>query len=584
MVRLLFYCICILLFIFPNGTLAQSQPANGQVPAVVEPFVEMAPYVVNENRILPNPERWHYVQVPALILLRGSGQVVVPGYEMLSNLTRPQTEVMVTEMQLRQFAAAYIWPTLARALPRGTIFVVVDGNQQASTRLPYVSAMSGWVSEPIVATNVQPSSNSFNSFRYGGSVGARSFSAEYGLGDIMPMNPEMEIPDINATEDQYEILQKKTETIAPQSVIKPLPDGFVIVAMNGGPLTALVRAGTPHAGMERPTEEQLAATLSYETNLFALNSLSQKLPLWFARGLSNLLGCTQVSHTRIQFALVREKMAGWNVSRLTAILTKTDSFLQEEALLASVFVHFGLYGDKGRYSVRFMQFVDRLARGEQPSETMFKDTFGMSMKKMENVLTTYARDFAYHKSTDIKGDIPQMPAPIFRMATQSEVARIKGEVDISLTNPAKALDELRIAYWRGERDATMLALLGRLELQIGSESRARKILKALGELPAPPPQSHIATARLQLKDMYAAKPAGSKLSADETAELLEELGRAVTGGITTEDLCDTLAEVVINSAVRPHAEIVAFLGEAAKRYPKNRSIAEAIKAGRISDA
>jgi hypothetical protein len=359
-----------------------------------------------------------------------------------------------------------------------------------------------------------------------------------------------------------------------ESVVRPLPSGFVELAMNGGPLAALVRAGDPVAGAERFSQERYAATLSYHLNQFALNSQSQKLPAWFVRGLSNLLGSTQVSRKLIQFARVKEDLAGRYMPGLSGLLGKTSAFTEEEERLAALFVHYGLFGDNGKYTARFMQFVNRLADGAKPTDAMFQETFGKSLSTMESYIGAYARDLAYYKSTDFKGDIPPMPAPVYREATQSEIARIKAEMHLSQANSAKALEELRTAYWRGEREPAMLALLATLEQQAGTESRARRILKALLDLPKPPPQTYIAAARLQLKDTLDAKPAAhnGKLTAAETSALVAMLSGALAGGLTTEDMCDTLAEVMLKSDTPPDPNMLAFLQQAAKRFPKNQNL------------
>jgi hypothetical protein len=170
-----------------------------------------------------------------------------------------------------------------------------------------------------------------------------------------------------------------------------------------------------------------------------------------------------------------------------------------------------------------------------------------------------------------------MPPVVLREATQSEIARLKTELFMSRRQVPDALDELRIAYLRGGRDPVMLAMLASLEQRIGSEERARKLVKALMALPRPPPQTHIVAARLRFKEMLAAKPSGEKLNTAESSELIAILSGALAGGLTSEELCGTLAEIVLKSAERPDANTAGFLSEAAKRYPFNKTIAEALK-------
>lgn len=570
--------------------------AFGQTPAspkgtrVEMPVVEMEPYIVKGDRVLPNSETWTYVKVPALILERGDRNIVSPGYEMLSNLNTSQTKVLVDELQLRQFAAAYLWPALTQALPRTPVYVVADIREQLGGSFPIIGASDTWEGDKIVATQVAPSPSNFNSHRDFAATGiyatsAAAFASEYGLSESSDINAGTDL-DVDAatttedTQDLADLANRKIEKYArDESVIRPLGDGFVVLASNGGPLAALIRAGEPFAGSDRPSEERFAATLSYELSRYALASFPQKLPHWFVRGMSSLLGSTQVFPQRIQFALVREDLAGRSIPALSTLLKKDGAFTEEEQRMSSLFVHFGFFGDNGKYAARFMKFAGRLGNGEPPADAMFKEVFGISMRRMEARIAAYSSDMAFNKSREISGDIPRMPKAVYAQATQSEVARIKSEVYISQANPGKALEELRTAFWRGEREPAMLAMLATLELQIGTEQRGRKILKILMALPAPPPQAYIAAAQLQLKDLLAMKSAGAKLTADETSELIGILSNALAGGLKNEDLCGTLAEIVLKSITRPDSNMLAFLAEAAKRFPKNQCIADAIKAG-----
>lgn len=545
----------------------------------------MEPYVVRADRLLPPPEQWQYVKVPALVLQRANRNIIAPGYEMISNLNTSQTKVFVEELQLRQFASTYLWPMLPQSLPRMPIYTVVDINEQFGAALPIMTSSDTWEGDTIVATDVRPSPSSFNSNRDHGTTdmhqfhSSNDFNVEYGLGyaDDMNAGSLLDPSDGTVEDDIRDLALRRTQVfIRDETIVRPLPDGFVVLASNGGPLAALVRAGEPSAGSERPSEERFAATLNYELNRYALMSFPKKLPEWFVRGMSSLFGSTQVSHNLIQFAKVREELAARSLPSLGALLAKTRAFTEEEQRAASLLVHFGLLGDNGKYAARFMQFVTGLPESTQPTEETFKNVFGMTIAKMETNLAVYSRDLGYFKSLDIKG-IPAMPKPVYRDATQSEIARIKAQMYVSQANPGEALEELRIAYWRGEREPNMLALIAMLEQKIGSDLRARKILKALMELQVPPAQTYIVAARFQLADLLASKPADTKLTGEETASLIGTLSGALAGGLTTEDLCVTLAEIVTKSANRPDKNTAAFLAEAAKRYPKSQIIAHALK-------
>jgi len=591
------YALCPLtsaLCLLSATALAQTQPKPAVSGTAPEPVVEMAPYIVSADRILPNPETWTLVKVPALDLIRGNRHIVAPGYEILSNLPNTSdTKALVGQLQLLQFAGDYLWPMITQSLPRTAVYVVADIRLAPQAPSDIVKTSDAWKNDPIDAANIQPSPGSFNSSvsLSGGGVqqisalGSTDFNASYGLAqseDINAANDPSQIANDDNANPQNDVSDMANRQVdraqRDESIIRPLPPGYVELAMNGGPLAALIRAGSPLAGVDRFSEERYAATLSYYLDLYALNSLPQKPPAWFARGLGNLLGSTQVTYQQIDFAKITEDFMDMAMPKLSAIFQKgpDDAFTEPEDRLAALFVHYGLFGEDGKYAARMMQFVNALAAGAKPTDALFKQAFGISMTSMETNLAAAGRSMSFYKSMKTTGPIPEMPAATYREATQSEVARIKAEMYVSQANPAKALDELRTAYWRGEREPEMLAFLAFLEEQIGSDARARKLAQTLMALPDPPARACIVSAKLKLKDAFAGKPADAKLAPDETAGLITTLGGAMKSG-PTEDLCAALAEVVLKSASRPDPNILAFLQQAAKRYPQNASIASAAK-------
>jgi len=168
-----------------------------------------------------------------------------------------------------------------------------------------------------------------------------------------------------------------------------------------------------------------------------------------------------------------------------------------------------------------------------------------------------------------------MPAFTVREATQSEVARLQGDLLLSQGKPDKALGLLRIAYWRGEREPAMLAILAGLEERCGSIERSRKITQALMVLPAPPLRALPVAAKLRFRDATDNKKPEDKLTPDETKAIMSPLSRAVKGGLVTEEVCALMSEVVLRSSIPAPESILNFLGMAAKKYPNNGTIQSA---------
>jgi hypothetical protein len=241
------------------------------------------------------------------------------------------------------------------------------------------------------------------------------------------------------------------------------------------------------------------------------------------------------------------------------------------------FIHYGFFGEKGANRENLLALIER-RRKEPFSEQMFREVWGKTSSRIDQELEDYMRHGEV-RSFVHKLEIQELPPVIIREATQSEAARLKARLYMAGSEFQNALDELRIAYWRGTREPAMLAMLASLEQRIGSEERARKILKPLMAMPVPPPRACIVAVRLRLGELLAGKPKDAKLDATESAGLIELLSGALAGGIPDQELCAALAEVVLKSASPPDANTVAFLSVAAKRYPSNKTIVAAYKLG-----
>ncbi|OAM89055.1 hypothetical protein AW736_15280 [Termitidicoccus mucosus] len=550
--------------------------------------VEMPAYQVRADRILPIPETWRHVSVPALVLERGKSVLVAPGYYVLSNLSEQNTRLFINELQLRQFAGTLLWPMLVQMQPRRPAVVILDGSRGAGEdwRLPDGAA---WEGDPI-KTGVQPGSVSTS----GLTTGLQWLSSAQGFSTSL---------HIDVAGDGT------TRVDDGEDWDKPLPAGFVYAAMRGDQVAAWVNAGNPLADVSRPQEEKLAASVSQEQVALALNSFSRPPPAWFLLGMKWLIASTEVSRTRITFARInvsvptetrsdistnaqtlidggvpppptvstRVAPVSIHLSSLLPMLKKNGEFEFEETQVASALVHYGLYGDNGKHRQKLMSLVERQSAGEELTEALFKEVFGFDTKKMLSKLSVYIRTFAAYKHHELRGKIPPMPEIGVSQATQAEAARLQAEAFIALGRPDLALDKLRIAYWRGEREPEMLAVLALLEQRAGSEARARKIVQTLMKLPRPPLRARIVAAKLRLQDALSARPEGAKLSMDETVEIMGMLSVALSQGVPDEDVCETFARVMSSSPAQPPPNVIDFLKKAAARYSNNSVIVGAAR-------
>jgi hypothetical protein len=546
-------------------------PSKAQEKPAAEVIIKMEPYVVAGERVLPPPESWRYVSVPALELTRGKKVIVAPGYEVLSNLSVKNTEVFIHELQLRQTASTVLWPMIVQALPREPMVVIIDRTKQAASST-VTNGTLAWEGDPIAAAAASEQTTSFDTDTF--NTGMQMIPQASTLAEDLATDPTEQAPPLTTRMKQDGALEKPEESPFKGRWKKPLPAGFTYVRANHGVVAAQIQADTALAGTDVPEEEELAADLSRRAAEYTLATFPQPPPRWYISGMGWLIATTRVTPTRITYSDTGGMLKNIKMPPLTALLSKTTALTYEEDLLSAAFTHWGLNGDGNKHATKFMTLVQRQSQGEV-TPGQFEEIFGLSIKKMELELSAFARNFTAYKSTEYNGDWSPMSKVTAREATQSEIARLQADSLISQGKLDLALNILRIAYWRGEREPAMLAILAGLEEKQGSLERARKITQALIALPTPPARVFIVEARLRLRDVLTNKPPEVKLTAKETKLVMEPLSRALQAGQTTEEICLFFAEVVLRSAGKPHESVTAFLNRAAKRFPKNETIRRA---------
>jgi hypothetical protein len=601
--RFIFFII-FSLYIYNLNTWAQS-PALQQADdrKATGPVVEMEPYVVRGERILPNPESWFYINVPALEIKRGGRVVYMPGYEILSSRSRQNSLVLAGALQLRQVANALVFPDFVSALPRTAIIVVLDdGRLQGNIRTRAWEGDTLYTATALRQYNGQPDTR----YSIGTLINAHFYS------DFVT-----ETPSGYAENENREMPDTTGDRAIRESRIVA---GMVGIAANGGPLTVYLD-DTSRSVPQRPTPRPYGSALSGLSDAVPLErepgsllrnnrmdengivsesafgrELSQRLvllarqisrkndPEWLRAGFAELCRKIEVSTRQVEFGEFLEYIK-LNINANTITPPKLVDVLNGErrlssikygALMASLFVHYCLYADKGARSAKFFNFVGRL-ENEPFSEALFMECFGKKVSAVHSDVIIHWHLLTSKKRLIYKWDTPPLPDIVAREATQSEVARLKAEVLIARGQSPKALDELRTAYWRGERDPWMLALLALLEEHIGSISRAEKITRTLLASPQVPARAHVVAAKLRLRELGAWEKSGKKLDNAEATSVMTFLIKARETGLLNEDLCATLAKLVFASAEPPDANTAGFLSEAAKRYPFNKTIAEALK-------
>jgi len=233
------------------------------------------------------------------------------------------------------------------------------------------------------------------------------------------------------------------------------------------------------------------------------------------------------------------------------------------------FVHFCLYGNKGRLQKQFFTFITR-AGSEPITEAMFKECFGESMSSVLTELRGYI-EYTTYKSTEFhakKGvEIPEPPKVEFRDATQAEIGRIKGEALRLAGKKDAARDALVAPYVRGERDPQLLAALGIFEQSQGDEGRARKFLEAAAAAKVYRPRAYLSLAQLRYTDALAADGGQEgKLTADQVMQILRPLFTARSQPPPLPEVYGLIADVWAHSAVIPKHENLEVVLEGARLF------------------
>jgi hypothetical protein len=561
--------------------LAQGQQQGVIADKAADPIVEMEPYVVRGDRILPKAESWNYIMVPGLELTRGSNVVLVPGFEILSSRGKKNTLLLVDELQLRQLASAILFPALVRAFPRAAVVVILDDNDKMRMKSKSPDVRE-WEGDSPFTSRALGSLGRYPDPHYAvgtatwldphGGLAERASDYRTNIDRMSPISNALDVQDRPFFPEEPD-MEMDLEDVR----------RLTSMASSGGAITIYIDdsgRGQP-VGSPPISEEKFAHAIWLGLNEYLLNTSIKNAPEWLRLGLSRLYASVNVSHQEIEFGQAtfrtEEQSAPKEAMPRLRDVLKGDRPLSEisyGAVWASAFVHYCLLADKGRWTPKFFHFVGRLEK-EPFSEGLFRECFNIKSSSMDAALGTYVRTFAWYKATRYVGTLPPMPEVIAREAAQAEVARLKAEVLVANGWTPKALDELRIAYWRGEREPVMLAMLAFLEEHIGSLSRAQKITKSLLAMPSPPARAYVVAAKLRLREITEGREESEKLGREDAESVMAMLSKALERGICDEDLCATLSNVILKSAEPPGEHIAAFIAGAAKRHALNASIAAA---------
>jgi hypothetical protein len=251
---------------------------------------------------------------------------------------------------------------------------------------------------------------------------------------------------------------------------------------------------------------------------------------------------------------------------------KTGTFWNAQAY---AFVHMCLYGRNQKYQRPFLQFVTRL--GSEPlSEELFKECFKMDYKKMALELRGYVgfTDYKYMQFAAKKGQALPEPAPfVLREAPDAVVGRVKGEVFRLGGHGNEAHNALIAPYIRGERDPRLLAALGLDEKLAGNDERARKFLEAASAAKVDRARAYLELARLRLAAAKARPGAANgRLDENQVASVLTPLFTARTTPPPMAEVYTLIAETWSLSAAAPQQEHFDVVLEGVRTFPRDTTL------------
>ena len=438
--------------------------------------IELPTYTVTDSRELPPPEQWRYARIE--------------GFEVLSSASERATKKLVHDFQKYYLAIGLVWPGVQRPAAVPAALIICGRGAKFDRFMPTGETRSD-----------------------------RAMAS-------------LSLRDREQSAIVIDYASKVINLVTPEG----------IDAAAAAPTTDA--EGNAFGGGADPGFEVDAYKQLYREYIhFLLAGVQPRAPAWLEEGLAQIFMAMEVTDTRITVGqvedpnLISAEQAALNAAGNGGTAPQQDrdfnAALAHRALLSMeelfavtadsavaknplgstwakqsyAFVHWGLYGEKGKHQREFISFITRL--GKEPlSETLFKECFKKSYKDMAIELRGYI-EFTVHKIAGVqtgKGEkFPEPPPLEIREATQAEIGRILGDAFILAGHKPDAHLAMIAPYIRGERDPQLLAALGLLERTLGDDARAKKFLEAAVRGKAVRPRAYLELARLRLADAPATR-------------------------------------------------------------------------------
>ncbi len=235
------------------------------------------------------------------------------------------------------------------------------------------------------------------------------------------------------------------------------------------------------------------------------------------------------------------------------------------------FVHYCLYGEKGRHQAAFMRWIEHLRSGP-PTEEAFEASFGVSTRKMNLLLRGYFSGGRYQSPVTKAEPLPPMPEIELRAATPVEIARHKAQVHRLNGRLDEARAILDTARSRGFEDAPLLFTLGAVALGQNDFAAAREAFATGRSLATPDPISRLRATEVDVRSADAEEM--NKATAKRC--VVDLLAARAELAAPHPDVPRLLADVIRLGGLKPDAGFIALLEDGVTRFPDDLALRDAV--------
>ena len=476
------------------------------MPAPTDPIIELPKFEVTDSRLLPPPEKWLYAEIP--------------GFEILSRISKRESQRFVRDFLLLQEVVAAIMPTLLRGqTPVPTALVLCGGRGKGFDEfLPADGSVERYGSNNLFYRNFERS----------------AIVVDFAISELQTVDN-----DTRLESDPYRAFYAGYfRYLIQKQLTQPAPPWF---------------------------EEGLV-------QLFAAMDFDRR-NIRFAQ-IGDGFGAEKIG----DFNHLLHRRGLLKFSEMLAPDGPSSGRTPFWAAQCYAFVHYCLYGMGQKNQAGFVKFVMRL-QDEPPTEALFKECFKKTYSQFGTELRGYI-DFTAHKAVEFRAKkgqpkdfLPEPPAVELKDAKDADVGRIKGEVLRLARNGVEAHNTLIAPYVRGERDPRLLAAIGLDEIQEGNPDRARKFLEAATKANVQRARAYLELAKIRL-DAAKATPGSpqGQLNSQQVSDVLTPLFTARQQPPPLAEVYGMIAETWTLSALRPQPEHLAVVIEGVRMFPRDATL------------